>query len=251
VPVFDEVGTLAQRRDRRSIASAPGSTAVVRSRASWEGTPMTEGQADRAWSEIASWYDELLVNGSGPHETAVATLRRLVPDLTGVDVLDLACGQGLATRALAEAGACSVTGVDFARPMIEIAARRTAADLPISWRVDDAEHLKTFAAASFDGVTCQLGLMDIADLMATLRSVRRVLRPRGWFVFVIGHPCSLAPLGHDSSRRRRTTRTLRNALLRRGVLDIPEPAWDPRTGGQPPSSARRLPQLPARWRLQT
>jgi SAM-dependent methyltransferase len=78
--------------------------------------------------------------------------------------------------------------------MIEIAARRTAADLPISWRVDDAEHLKTFAAASFDGVTCQLGLMDIADLMATLRSVRRVLRPRGWFVFVIGHPCSLAPL---------------------------------------------------------
>lgn len=42
-------------------------------------------------------------------------------------------------------------------------------------------------------LTCRLGLMDIPDLGATLRYVYRVLKPRGWFVFVVGHPCFLAP----------------------------------------------------------
>jgi hypothetical protein len=35
--------------------------------------------------------------------------------------------------------------------------------------------------------------MDIPDLGATMRAVRRVLAPQGWFVFVIGHPCFLVP----------------------------------------------------------
>lgn len=35
--------------------------------------------------------------------------------------------------------------------------------------------------------------MDIADLERTPRATRRVLRTGGWFVFVIGHPCFLAP----------------------------------------------------------
>jgi ubiquinone/menaquinone biosynthesis C-methylase UbiE len=101
------------------------------------------------WSRLASWYDELLAAGSGPHETALATLLRLVPeDLGGADVIDVACGQGLAARALAEAGAASVVGVDSAPAMLEVARQRTAGDAPISWRLDDAERLATFGPAS-------------------------------------------------------------------------------------------------------
>src|SRR6266516_5354082 len=58
---------------------------------------------------------------------------------------------------------------------------------------DLAERLSSCADASFDGVTCQLGLMDIGDLAAAVHAVARVLRPAGWFVLVIGHPCFLAP----------------------------------------------------------
>jgi hypothetical protein len=35
--------------------------------------------------------------------------------------------------------------------------------------------------------------MDIPDLEATLQAAWRVLRPRGWFVFTITHPCFQAP----------------------------------------------------------
>ena len=79
------------------------------------------------WSDIAGWYDELVQAGSGPHETAVECTVRLVGDLTGQDVLDIACGQGHAARALARAGARSVTGVDSSPAMLALARRHEEA----------------------------------------------------------------------------------------------------------------------------
>jgi SAM-dependent methyltransferase len=145
------------------------------------------------WSDIAAWYDDLLNEGSGPHETAVDCLLGLLPVLDSAVVLDVACGQGLATRALAQAGAEGVVGVDASEAMIDIARRHGSPRGEVSYVVDDAQRLATFEAATFDGATCQLGLMDIADLDATLQAIHRVLKPAGWFVFVIGHPCFLAP----------------------------------------------------------
>jgi SAM-dependent methyltransferase len=146
-----------------------------------------------SWSDIASWYDALLQAGSGPHDTALACLLRLVGPLEGVDALDIACGQGLATRALARNGARRVVGVDSSRAMLEIARRHHEPGDRVAYRHDDARMLATCDGASFDLVTCQLGLMDIPDLAATLHAVGRVLRPGGAFAFVIGHPCFLAP----------------------------------------------------------
>jgi ubiquinone/menaquinone biosynthesis C-methylase UbiE len=146
------------------------------------------------WSGIAGWYDELLSRGSGPHELATAVTLRLVPELDGAYVLDLACGQGIAARALASGGAAAVTGIDLSPEMIRLAMGYEAErPLGIRYLLDDAQVLACLADASFDLVTCQLALMDIPDLPAVLASVSRVLRPRGSFVFVIGHPCFLAP----------------------------------------------------------
>jgi len=198
---------------------------------------VVEGGADRpsgaeAWSALASWYDSLLVAGSGPHETAVACLLRLLPDLTGARVLDVACGQGLATRALVEAGATSVTGVDSAEAMIDLARQRTDPAAPVSYVVD--------------GVTCQLGLMDIADLDATVVAARLVLRPGGWFVAIIGHPCFLAPhaattqLGGQPARW--ATSPGRAQLLSRGPLAVLQPPGHTRPSRQLPPHPRHLPQ---------
>jgi len=149
--------------------------------------------AGPSWSDIAAWYDQMLEQGSGPHETAIASLLRLARDVAGSSVLDIACATGFATRALAAARASSVTGVDAEPAMIDLARARTGPSPTVTYRVDDAQALASCMDGEFDGVTCHLGLMDIPDLDATLRSVQRVLKPGGWFVFVIGHPCFLAP----------------------------------------------------------
>lgn len=147
-----------------------------------------------SWSDIAPWYDALVTAGSGHHDTAVRSLLGLTPSLTDQVVLDVACGQGLATRALVAAGARRVIGVDASAAMIELAEGHGV--LPgahVSYVVDDAQRLSRIEPGTFDGATCQLGLMDIPDLDATLAAIGRVLRLGGWFVFVIGHPCTLAP----------------------------------------------------------
>jgi ubiquinone/menaquinone biosynthesis C-methylase UbiE len=155
---------------------------------------MSVGDGGPTWSDIATWYHELLARGSGPHETAVECLLDLVPNLDGAVILDVACGQGLATRALARAGAGAVVGVDSSEAMVKIARRHpTPPAAEVSYVVGDAQQLATFSADTFDGVTCQRALMDIPDLGATLRAIRRVVKPDGWFVFVIGHPCFLVP----------------------------------------------------------
>ncbi len=157
------------------------------------GTVMSSDNGP-SWSDIAEWYDELLQAGSGPHDTAVRCLLDLVPLLKSQIVLDLACGQGLATRALAKAGALQVVGVDASAAMIELCQNHgVPRGTDVSYGVDDAQHLSSIGTRTFDGVTCQLGLMDIPDLGATLKAVARVLKPGGWFVWVIGHPCVLVP----------------------------------------------------------
>ncbi len=161
--------------------------------ASWDER-MANQEQPATWTGIAQWYDGLVESGSGPHETALACTLKLVGELGGQDVLDIACGQGLATRGLARKGANRVTGVDSSAAMLELARGHEAMEpLGISYVEDDAQTLGTFADARFSGVNCQLGLMDIPDLPATVAAVHRVLRAGGWFVFVIGHPCFLAP----------------------------------------------------------
>lgn len=145
------------------------------------------------WSEIAEWYDEHVRSGRTPHGLAAETILALAGNLRGLRVLDVGCGQGSATRALAGAGAIT-TGVDAAPEML-VAARRHEDEqrLGISYVLADAQNLAPLADESFDLVTCQLALMDIPDLDAVLVAVRRVLRASGTFVAVISHPCFLAP----------------------------------------------------------
>jgi ubiquinone/menaquinone biosynthesis C-methylase UbiE len=155
---------------------------------------MSTDETPATWATMASWYNALLTVGSGPHELATTTTLQLASKVDGQTVLDVACGQGIASRALANAGAGAVVGVDSTAELLAIAdEHEQEVPLGIHYRLDDAQRLDTVPDGSVDGVTCQLGLMDIPDLDATLRAVRRVLRPRGWFVFVIGHPCFLAP----------------------------------------------------------
>ena len=49
------------------------------------------------------------------------TLMRLIGDLTGKTVIDIACGEGFYTRMIRQRGGSKVTGVDLSEKMIGLA----------------------------------------------------------------------------------------------------------------------------------
>lgn len=95
----------------------------------------------------------------------------------GNRVLDVACGTGVVTRAVADrSGPRTVpVGLDIAPGMLAVAQEVNPA---IDWRQGDAQALP-FADASFDRVVCQFGLMFFADPVKAFEEMLRVLRPGG------------------------------------------------------------------------
>src|SRR5687767_8692255 len=117
-----------------------------------------------------------------------SAVEALLGDVSGLRVCDLGCGQGKATRYLADQGA-QVIGVDVSAKMLEIAQRyETAEPRGITYVQADVERPDALDLETFDGVVCNMALMDIPSLEPALRTVARILRPGGWFVFSIIHP---------------------------------------------------------------
>jgi ubiquinone/menaquinone biosynthesis C-methylase UbiE len=145
------------------------------------------------YDEIAEWYDGWIRDGALLHDLILPTVLDLVGDIRGQRVCDLACGQGVVARRLAGRGAV-VSGVDISSRLLEL-ARGYEAENPagIEYTWGDARELPEIPDQYFDGVVCNMALMDIPDLQPTLDTVARVLRSGGWFVFSIVHPCFRTP----------------------------------------------------------
>ncbi|WP_198372670.1 class I SAM-dependent methyltransferase [Roseomonas rosulenta] len=92
------------------------------------------------------------------------------------EVLDLGCGTGSLTLALAaREPACRISGVDFSEAYVEHARRRTL-DPRLDFRVGDACAIP-FPAASFDRVLSLLMLHFVPRAPEAVAEMRRVARP--------------------------------------------------------------------------
>jgi SAM-dependent methyltransferase len=143
---------------------------------------MTQTRA--RYDEFAEWYEQW----SSDKPSLIAAEDGLLPAVAGQRVLDIGCGQGRMSRLLAALGA-EVTGVDLSAAMLGRA--RAAGPDGISYiEADVTGQLAWWDGRYFDGCTCEMALMDIDDLAGTLATVAAVLRPGGWFVASIVHPCN-------------------------------------------------------------
>lgn len=118
----------------------------------------------------------------------------------GQHILDIACGNGLTSRRLAALGA-QVTAFDFSANLIEKARARSTNPSTqlrsgfqslISYHVIDAtdEHaLLSLGQSSFDGALSNMALFDMADIETLFRTLPRLLKANGSFVFSLTHPC--------------------------------------------------------------
>ena len=122
-------------------------------------------------------------------------------DVTGLSVLDLACGEGFYARLLKLRGAVRVVGVDLSTEMIRL-ARSAEADEPlgIEYMIGDAIEFRS--DETFDVVTAAY-LLNYAEseetLAAMCRTIAAALKPGGQFVTVNNNP-SQSPRHFEATR---------------------------------------------------
>lgn len=110
----------------------------------------------------------------------------LVPEVAGKRVLDAGCGSGWLCEHLLAQGA-SVTGVDVAPAMIEIARRRLGPQAEVV-EADLGRPLDFLGEASLDLVVSSLSLHYLRDWWSVFAEFGRILVPGGRLVFSVYHP---------------------------------------------------------------
>jgi 2-polyprenyl-3-methyl-5-hydroxy-6-metoxy-1,4-benzoquinol methylase len=151
-------------------------------------------QAHEAWEKKAAFWDETMGEGNAFQRVLVGpATERLLGLRPGETVLDVACGNGVFSRRLAELGA-SVVATDFSEKFIELARARTERagyGDTVEYLVADAtdeERMLALGEGRFDAVVCNMALMDIPVIDPLMRVLRRLLKPEGRFVYSVQHP---------------------------------------------------------------
>lgn len=106
-----------------------------------------------------------------------------IAGLVGKSVLDVGCGGGILSEAMAARGA-SVTGIDLAEKPLKVARLHL---LESGRQVDyikiSAEELARTRPGRFDVVTCMELLEHVPDPAATVRACSELVKPGGWVFF--------------------------------------------------------------------
>lgn len=99
-------------------------------------------------------------------------------------VLDLCCGTGdVVFHLLRTDPSLHVTGLDFCEPMLRAARARAAKEARGDATFVEADVMTLpFEDRAFDGATMGFSMRNVVDIDATLREIRRVLRPGAKFV---------------------------------------------------------------------
>jgi len=96
----------------------------------------------------------------------------LAPD---AQVLDVGCGTGDLSIEIFEKTAAPVVGIDFCRPMLELAKKKAP---QLRFIEGDALRLP-FADRSFDCITIAFALRNLSSVEEGLAELKRVLKPKG------------------------------------------------------------------------
>jgi len=152
----------------------------------------------------------------------------------GMNALDIGCGPGLTSLALAQAvgNTGHVDAIDIAPPMLQLAARRCAAQTHVKFHQADVLQLP-FADASFDVSLATQVYEYVADIDNALHELARVMKPCAQVLLVDTDWESCVWACRDEARMRRMMqgwsqhiphpqlpRTLVQRMQRAGFADV-------------------------------
>jgi len=104
--------------------------------------------------------------------------------LAGKDVLDVGCGGGILSDAMARRGA-RVTGIDLSSKALKVAQLHAleAGTPDLSYREISAEALAAEQPGRYDVVTCMEMLEHVPDPASVVRACAALAKPGGWVFF--------------------------------------------------------------------
>lgn len=150
-------------------------------------------ETQEVWNQNAVFWDQAMGDGNQFQRVLVGPAsERLLHVQPGEEVLEIACGNGVFARRLAELGA-RVVASDFSEKMLEQARKHiTAHSNTIEYRLIDAtnaDQLLALGERRFDAAVCNMAMMDMAEIDPMLFALSRILKSKGRFVFSLMHPC--------------------------------------------------------------
>ena len=103
--------------------------------------------------------------------------------LNGRRVLDVGCGGGILSEAMAARGA-TVTGIDMSERALKVAQLHLLeSGLTVDYRKSAVEALAQTGEASYDVVVCMELLEHVPDPGSTVAACARLTKPDGWCFF--------------------------------------------------------------------
>jgi ubiquinone/menaquinone biosynthesis C-methylase UbiE len=156
--------------------------------------PALAHQVHEAWEKKAAFWDKMMGEGNAFQRVLISpATERLLRVLPGETVLDVACGNGVFSRRLAELEA-RVVAIDFSERFLELARARTeeagytdAVEYLVADATDE-EQMLALGEERFDAAVCNMALMDMSAIDPLMRALRRLLKPNGRFIFSVQHP---------------------------------------------------------------
>jgi len=145
----------------------------------------------KQWDKMADYWIPRIRDGKDlwRHFLNAPVFTKMIGDVQGLQLLDMACGEGYFSRFYAKAGAI-VTGIDFSESQIAAAQEEESrTPLGIQYQLADASIMNNIESESFDIVISFMALMDIENYEGAIMQASRVLKPGGRFVFILIHPC--------------------------------------------------------------
>ena len=110
-------------------------------------------------------------------------IQQCVQQLQGKTVIDVGCGGGILTTAMAQRGA-QVTGIDLADTALHVAQQHARQQgLTITYRQCSAESAAVDQPQAFDLVTCLEMLEHVPDPTTVVNACQRLCKPGGHIIF--------------------------------------------------------------------
>jgi cyclopropane fatty-acyl-phospholipid synthase-like methyltransferase len=161
----------------------------------------TNEESLRAWEANADFWDNKMGDDANRfhRELIRPNTERLLDIQPGDFVLDIACGTGSFSQAMALRGA-RVVAFDYSAKMIAHAKRRRTDVLDkVEFLVCDATDVGQLMALKrdrpYNKAVSNMAIMDISYIEALFNSVYALLSSDGIFVFSTHHPCFTHPEG--------------------------------------------------------